>query len=222
MRLDRTTASGYWRVTEDGRLQCGHRKDHRPDLPQVNVMRSVLDPLGLPVATAIVLGPRADDPLYLPAITRVRERVGRRGLLYVGDGQMGALETRASLLGGGDRSLCPVAETQLPPYVLADYWGLVASGPQPLTRISRLTATGTRQPIADGDERLEPLTAEVAGHLVAWTARRLVVRSRPLARAGVTALRARLAKARAAVIALNDRRRGKPRFSALSVLQAAV
>jgi transposase len=144
VRLDRTTASGYWRVTEDGRLQCGHRKDHRPDLPQVNVMRSVLDPLGLPVATAIVLGPRADDPLYLPAITRVRERVGRRGLLYVGDGQMGALETRASLQGGGDRSLCPVAETQLPPHVLADYWGLVASGPQSLTRISRLTATGTR------------------------------------------------------------------------------
>jgi transposase len=159
---------------------------------------------------------------YLPAITRVRERVGRRGLLYVGDGQMGALETRASLQGGGDRSLCPVAETQLPPHVLADYWGLVASGPQSLTRISRLTANGTRQPIADGDERLEPLTAEVAGHLVSWTARRLVVRSRPLGRAGATALRPRLAKARAAVIALNDRRRGKPRFSALSVLQAAV
>ena len=111
VRLDSTTASGYWRVTEDGLFQFGHSKDHRPDLPQVKVMLAVLDPLGLPVATDIVPGQRADDPLYLPAITRVRERVGRRGLLYVGDGQMGALETRASLQAGGDGYLCPWAES---------------------------------------------------------------------------------------------------------------
>ena len=90
VRLDSTTASGYWRVTEDGLFQFGHSKDHRPDLPQVKVMLAVLDPLGLPVATDIVPGQRADDPLYLPAITRVRANVGRRGLLYVGDCKMGA------------------------------------------------------------------------------------------------------------------------------------
>jgi transposase len=81
VRLDSTTASGYWSVTEDRLFQFGHSKDHRPDLPQVKVMLSVLDPLGLPVATDVVPGQRADDPLYLPAITRVRESVGRRGLL---------------------------------------------------------------------------------------------------------------------------------------------
>ena len=80
-RLDSTTASGYWRVTEDGLCQWGHSKAHRPDLPPVNVRLAVLDPLGWPVATAIVPGQRADEPLYLPAITRVRESVGRRGLL---------------------------------------------------------------------------------------------------------------------------------------------
>src|SRR6266511_5462377 len=30
-RLDSTTASGYWSVTEDGLFQFGHSKDHRPD-----------------------------------------------------------------------------------------------------------------------------------------------------------------------------------------------
>jgi len=222
VRLDSTTASGYWRVTEEGRLQLGHSQDHRPDLPQVKGMLAVLDPLGLPVATAIVPGQRADDPLYLPAITRVRERVGRRGRLDVGDGQMGALETRVALQAGGDCYLCPLAAIQLPAHVLADSWGPVASGQQPLTRITRLTATGARQQIADGDERLEPLTAEVAGPRVAWTERRLVVRARQLARAGATALRARRAKARAAVTALNDRGRGKPRFSDWPGRQAAV
>ena len=31
IRLDSTTASGYWRVTPDGLFQFGHSKDHRPD-----------------------------------------------------------------------------------------------------------------------------------------------------------------------------------------------
>jgi len=48
----------------------------------------------------------------------------------------------------------------------------------PLTRITRLTATGQRQHLADGYEQLERLSAKVAGHRFAWTERRLVVRSR--------------------------------------------
>jgi transposase len=46
VRLESTTASGYWSVPEDGLLQFGHSQDHRPDRPQVQVMLAVLDPLG--------------------------------------------------------------------------------------------------------------------------------------------------------------------------------
>ncbi len=63
VRLDRTTASGYWTVSQEGLFQFGHSKDHRPDLPQLKVMLSALDPLGLPMATQIVSGQRADDPV---------------------------------------------------------------------------------------------------------------------------------------------------------------
>lgn len=35
VRVDSTTTSGYWTVTEDGLFQFGHSKDHRPDLPQL-------------------------------------------------------------------------------------------------------------------------------------------------------------------------------------------
>src|SRR6266545_3856255 len=130
VRLDSTTASGYWTVTEDGLFQFGHSKDHRPDLPQVKVMLAALDPLGLPVATEVVSGQRADDPLYVPAITRVREGLGLRGLLYVGDCKMGALETRAFLQAGGDFYLCPLSELQLPPEVLEGYLVPVWTGQQ--------------------------------------------------------------------------------------------
>jgi transposase len=95
VRIDRTTVSGYWTVTEEELFQLGYSKDHRPDLPQLKVMLSALDPLGLPVATPIVSGERADDRLYLPAIAQVSQSLNAHGLLYVGDCKMAALDTRA-------------------------------------------------------------------------------------------------------------------------------
>jgi hypothetical protein len=41
-------------------------------------MQAVLDPLGMPLATDVVSGERADDPLYVPCIERVQQSVGRR------------------------------------------------------------------------------------------------------------------------------------------------
>ena len=222
VRLDSTTASGYWTVNEDGLFQFGHSKDRRPDLPQVKVMVSALDPLGMPVATDVVPGQRADDPLYVPAITRVRAGLGRRGLLYVGDCKMGALETRAFIQAGGDYYLCPLSEIQLPPAVLSGYLAPVWSGEQALTVILRPQPGGTPELIAEGFERLEPLTAEVAGKPHGWLERRLVIRSSQLAQAGERGLQARLAKAQAAVTALHERRRGKHRCTDLTALREAV
>ena len=222
VRLDSPTASGYWGVTEDGLFQLGHSKDHRPDLPQVKVMLAALDPLGMPVATDVVPGQCADDPLYVPAITRVRTSVARRGLLYVGDCKMGALETRAFLQAGGDYYLCPLSARQVPPEVLEAYVAPVWTGQQPLTRIDRPAANGKRQLVAEGYERLEPLTAVVGGAPLAWTERRLVIRSHQLAQAGERGLQARLSKAQAAVAALTARRQGKPRLTQRPAVQAAV
>jgi len=124
-------------------------------------MRSVLDPLGWPVATDVVPGQRADDPLYIPAIARVRESVGRCGLLYVAIARWP--RWRPGRYPGWWRCyLCPLAATQLPPAELAGLRGSGSTGTS-RDRITRLTATGTRQHLADGDERLERLSAEVAG-----------------------------------------------------------
>jgi transposase len=222
VRLDSTTANGHWSVTEDGLFQFGHSKDHRPDLPQVKIMVSALDPLGMPVATDIVPGQRADDPLYIPAIARVRQGLGRRGLLYVGDCKMGALETRAYIHAGGDYYLCPLSERHLPPAVLADYLAPVWAEEQVLTLIQRAPPGGPSKLIAEGFERLEPVTAEVAGHRYSWLERRLVIRSCQLAQAAERGLRGRLAKAQAEITALNTRGRGRRRCTEPSALREAV
>jgi hypothetical protein len=222
VHLDSTSASGYWSVTAAGLFQVGHRKDHRPDLPQVKIMVAALDPLGMPVATDSVPGQRADDPLDSPAITRVRAGLGRRGRLEVGDGQMGALETRASIHAGGDADLGPWSEPHVPPAVLADDLAPVWTAAQALPRSHRTQPGGPSQLSAAGFARLEPVTAEVVGQPYRWRERRLVIRSCPWARAAARGLRGRLAQAPAASTALQTRGRGRPRSPDPSALREAV
>lgn len=222
VRVDTTTASGYWSVTPDGLFQFGFSKDHRADLPQVKVVLSTLDPLGMPVATDVVSGNRADDPLYIPAIKRVREGLGLRGLLYTGDSKMGALETRAFVQVGGDYYLCPLSEVQLPAEELARYLDPVWSEEQALESIYREKADGERALIAEGYERQVTLTTEVEGEPVTWTERRLVTRSLKQARAAERRLRKQLGKAQTALRALNERGHGKKRYrDAADLRQAA-
>jgi transposase len=221
VRLDSTTASGSWAVTPEGLFQCGHSKDHRPDVPQGKVMLATLDPLGLPLATAVVPGHHADDPLYTPAVMQGRASLGQRGLLYVGDCKMAALETRAFLHAGQDFYLCPLSALQVPADRLDAYLAPIWTGEQNVTPIYRPQTPGHLEQIAEGYELREPLTAVVAGETCTWTERRLVIRSLAQARAGETARRARLAQAQTALARLTTRRQGKPRCTELAAVREA-
>ena len=90
----------------------GPSKDDRPDLPQIKGMQAGLDPLGRPVATEVVAGARAVDPLSVPCIGRVQASRGRHGLLYGGDCTRASRETRAFIGAPGDVSLCPLPQVQ--------------------------------------------------------------------------------------------------------------
>jgi transposase len=221
VRIDTTTCSGYWQVSSDGLFQFGYSKDRRPDLPQVKVVLSALDPLGMPAATEVVAGNRADDPLYIPAVQRVREGLGQKGLLYIGDSKMGAIETRAFVQAGEDHYLCPLSKVQLAEEQLAAYLESVWKEEQALTDIYRDKVDGDQVLIAKGYERSLELTATEEGESVTWTERRLVIRSLKQARAAETRLRKRLKKAQVALRALNERGRGKKRYDTVAELRQA-
>src|SRR5205814_1874197 len=102
VRLDATTTYGYHASDDDGLMQLGHSKDHRPDLPQIKLMAAAAEPAGLFLAGDVHPGNAADDPLYLPLYRRVRTMLGQTGLLYTGDCKMAALETRAEIAKNGD------------------------------------------------------------------------------------------------------------------------
>jgi transposase len=209
IRLDSTSGSGYWKVTEDGLFQFGHSKDHRPDLPQFKVMLATLDPLGLAVGIQVPSGEKADDPLYIPAIDQVRQNLGGSGggLFFVGDCKMMTFETRLHAVAGGDCYLGPFSKTQIDDEALAALLNPVWDGEQSLEVIQRKGVD-----IAEGFETSVELSGTVGEKEVKWTERRLVVRSYQHAHAATQALEARLSAAANKLGKLNERGRGKEHF----------
>jgi transposase len=222
VHVDSTSASAYATVSDGGLFQFGHSKDYRPDLPQVKVMQAVLDPLGMPLATDVVSGERADDPLYMPCIERVQASVGRHGLLYVGDCKMASRETRARLVALGDFYLCPLPQVQLAEGEFEAALEALWRGEQVLSSVRREGPKGELEVIAEGYEYPVAMSQQVGEQVQAWTERRLVVRSVRQAHAAEAALRARVAKAIAQIEAFNQRGRGKKRWETVSALRQAV
>jgi transposase len=217
VRLDSTTASGYWTVNEDGLFQFGYSKDHRGNQPQLKVMLSTLDPLGIPLVTQVVSGQRSDDPLYIPAIQQVQATLGRGGLLYVGDCKMPSQNTRAFLQASGDYYLGPLSQSQLSNeemYVLLD--------PLPaLQLIHRTDPEGRQEAIADGFEHTVEMQVTQDEQIITWTERRLVIHSFQHFGNEQADLEKRLQKVEKALEALTTyNRKGKKRHDELEPLQA--
>src|SRR6476620_8481683 len=138
VRVDTTTVSSYAEVNEEGLLQLGYSKDHRPDLAQLKVVLACLDPLGMPLATEVLSGEQADDPAYLPIIARVREGLDKQGLLYVGDCKMAALQTRASIQFYEDFYVCPLSSVQVPLDQLQQEVDILRKKEKQITRVERV------------------------------------------------------------------------------------
>src|SRR3954470_17984436 len=222
VRIEATTANSYAEVlSEQGLLQFGHSKDD-PDRPQLKIAAAVLDPLGLPLATAVVPGNSTDDPLYVPAIRAVQQSLGVGGRTYVGDCKMAALATRAFVAAGGDFYLCPLSEKQLSRAQRRELLQPVFEGTQPLQQVRRPGPKG--QPdelVAEGFGVDVALAAQVGEEEVRWTERRWLVRSQAYAQAQEAALERRLENALQALRELVVRKQGKKQLFHAELMQAA-
>ncbi len=222
VRVDSTTVSGYVHPSPDGLFQFGHSKDHRPDLPQVKIKLSALDPLGLPMGITVVGGQRADDGLYVPAIEQAQQTLGQRGLLYVGDCKMAALSTRAYVQQSGDYYLCPLSGVQMSETTLQQLVAPVQAGTQVVKTIERVNEEGSSEAIAVGYEYTQQVSLTQNEQRIQWDERVLVVRSLALAQKQQAALQQRLVKAQAELALLNqhERKRGKKRWQQVSEVRA--
>jgi transposase len=224
IRLDTTTVSGHWVITEAGLFQYGHSKDHRPDLPQLKVMLASLDPLGMPLVTQVVSGNRADDPLYLPAIAAVQTTLAKKWLLYIGDAKMAAFATRATIHKQEGYYLCPLSEVQMPQAALLELLqpALDEVRAVELTPVKRIQADGQVVHIADLFERTVEQRATIDETIVTWIERQIFTRSDKYAQSQSKALLTQLYRTQEEILALNERKQGKPRLTTKAEYEAAV
>jgi transposase len=222
IRCDATTVSGDHEVTAGGLLQFGHSKDD-PMRPQIKVMIGSLDPLGMPLATDVLSGERADDGLYLPIIERIRNGLQRPGLLFVGDCKMSALDTRTYLARHHDCYLSPLPLTGATAEAM-DVWittGVRKGEAGELERIWRTNDRGHEVLAAEGYEFARTCGAPDGD--VEWSERVLVVRSPMHATHQAAGLEKRLRHAETQLTALTPPRgRGKRQITDEATLVEAI
>jgi transposase len=237
IRLDSTSSYGYHVTTSDGLMQYGHSKDHRPDLPQFKLMAAVAQPTSQVIACDIVPGNCADDPLYLPLIRRVRKQLGRKGLLYIGDCKMAALEIRAELADKGDYYLMPLPRTGENPRQIDGWIEQAVTGRHQLQLLWRDEEESgeeadddagdhgniARTLIARGYETERTQEAVVEGRAVTWTERVQVIQSMSYQERQSRNLESRLRSATAALLALTPPvGRGRTQIRSEELLQTRV
>jgi transposase len=225
IRCDATTVSGDHEVTEEGLVQFGHSKDD-PTRPQIKVLIGSLDPLGMPLATEVLSGERADDGLYIPIMERVRTGLQTPGLLFVGDCKMSALDTRASLARHQDLYLSPLPWTGATAEAM-DAWltvGVTQGEMGELERIMRTTDRGHTVRAAEGYEFDRACEAPGdAGDAATWRERVLGMRSPMHADQQAVGLEKRLCHAETQLAALTPPRgRGKRQMTDEATLVAAI
>lgn len=226
LRLDSTSVSVYHDKEGQSLFRPGHSKDHRPDLAQFKVMLGTLDPLGLPIASLVVAGNCADDPLYVPTILQSQKVIGTGGHLYVGDSKMSALHTRGVLQASDDFYLCPLAQVGQTPEFLRQILAPVLSGEQALQKVESEYDNDNDFvediPLALGFETVRCQEALVEARQITWDERVLAIYSPELAQASARGLDIRLGQAEKSLQALTPSAgRGKKRWDNLEALQKA-
>jgi transposase len=225
IRCDATTVSGDHEVTEASLVQFGHSKDD-PARPQIKVMMGSLDPLGMPLATDVLSGERADDGLYIPLMERVRTGLKTPALLFVGDCKMSALATRAYLARHQDFYLSPLPLTGATAEAM-DAWitaGVTQGERGALERIMRTNDRDHAVLAAEGYECERTCEAPSdAGDVATWRERVLVLRSPMHANQQAAGLEKRLCHAETQLAALTPPRgRGKRQITDEATLVAAI
>jgi transposase len=199
---------------------------------QFKLMLGVLDPLGMPIAGDVVAGNEADDPLYVPVYRRMRQTLGRAGLLYIGDSKMGARGIRAVIVDGQDIYLVPLAMTGQTPALLEEQLTKLWAGEVELTQIyfpeDLPTEPGqTLDPelaVAEGFEVKRQQEAVLEdGATITWEERLLIVRSKAFAEMKELLFEQRLDRIEARLQALTPAPgRGKRQFRDEDSLRHAI
>ena len=224
VRCDATTVSGYHEAVEGGMFQFGHSKDD-PNLPQIKIMTGSLDPLGMPLATDVVSGEKADDRLYAPVISRINSVLKKAGVVYVGDCKLSSFENRLHIKEVKGYYLCPLPHTGETAEKMEGWIeeGILRDERDELIKFIVRNDKGKEELKAKGYEIERQQSGVINGKEIKWTERVLIVNSPSYARQREKGLERRIKNAEEKIYALTpERGPGKRQITDEPELIAAV
>ena len=205
VRLDASRIVGYHRPSDEGLMQWGY-PSKADGLTQQKLMVASVDcgGCGHLISTEPISGQTADDVLYQAAIEKVRQTVGHRGLLYLGDSKMSAIETRAELACGGDFYLMPLARVGEVPSLYQQCIDSMTEKQQAATLIYQMDDEAQPTELIACGYQTSRIQQAVGpdGQSHTWDERILVVRSLAKAKKQLATLEGKLLKAQEALVAL--------------------
>jgi transposase len=143
-------------------------------------MTLCLDPLGMPLATDVVSGERADDGLYAPIISRISDMLQKKGVLYVGDCKLSSFDNRLHIKGKvKGHYLCPLPNTGRTSEEM-EAWiaqGNLKDEKDELIKYVVETDQGEQELKAKGYEKEREQSAQIEGREIKWKERVLIVKS---------------------------------------------
>ncbi len=210
-RADTTSVSVYHKRAEnaEGLLQFGKSKDHRPDLRQYVQALGTLDPAGLPLVSETLDGNFGDPQMYLPVWRRMVQVIGHSDWLFVGDSKLHSAQNLAEIHRAGGYVLTPL---QMTGHMPEHFQAWLRQQPKHLTPLTLPDAHGSQRRVGGGYTVEHTLVWKdpPSGETVTVPLRVFMVQRTRFKDKQIQDLQRRLARAQAAVKALDGHRADTP------------
>lgn len=203
-----------WHISPNGSFQISKAHPWRARTILQSVVLATLVPSNIPLIAWSFPDDHVQSGLFTAMLERLADTLPSQRHRFVGDA-LTALELRGAIHMRNGEYLCLFPnESSDGAHPLVDY---LPAGASPCVR----ERNGHHQAMTNSIEWSAPASVAINGTAITWDERRIAVRSPVQAHLLEEALRTRLARAEAALLALGQRKRGKRRPRSLDDLREA-
>jgi hypothetical protein len=205
-----------WHISPGGSFLVNQPHIWRARMSRQPMALATLDPLNMPLVLHSFSQERTYPASFSDLVERISQNLPLRRYRFTGDA-LTAVEFRGAIHQHNHEYLCLLPDS----LSVLDTW---LTGVQSVYRtpfLSEGSHDPPASPSSDGIEWFMPMHVDLNGSPVVWNERRIAIRSSNHARISEEALRARLTRAQAALLALGERKRGKRRPRTIEDLREA-
>jgi hypothetical protein len=205
-----------WHISPNGLFLVNQPHLWRARMSRQPMALATLDPLNMPLVLHSFSQERTYPASFSDLVERISQNLPLRRYRFTGDA-LTAVEFRGAIHQHNHEYLCLLPDS----LSVLDTW---LTGVQSVYRTPFLSEGSHDPPASPSSDDIEwfmPMHVDLNGSPVVWNERRIAIRSSNHARISEEALRARLTRAQAALLALGERKRGKRRPRTIEDLREA-